>query len=208
LNFRKISTVNKIVKIALTGSIGMGKTSTLKTLESMGFPVFDADLEVHRLLSVDNSVINFLKQHFSKAFVHGVLDRKRLRDQAFSENKIGLLEAQLHPRVKIALDAFFAKCVSEGHSVVIADMPLLFEAGFEQYFDYVLVVYCSKELQLQRLKERGLPDSLIVSILKRQYTTRRKRLLGDFSLQTGASEAHIKRRLLTFLSSIGVVCAK
>jgi transcription termination factor Rho len=166
--------------MALTGGIASGKSTVCRLLREWlpGVVIFDCDAAVRRLLDEDPEIARQVHADFGESALDaaGRIDRNFLRGRVFSDDAARLrLEAILHPRVRQECLDFREKASHSGASLFVADVPLLFEKGFDFGQEQVLVVASSRATQIQRLKARnGLDDSLIDSILAAQLPAEEK----------------------------------
>jgi dephospho-CoA kinase len=173
--------------VALTGSIGMGKSTTSAMFKDLGVPIWDADAAVHRLYAPDGAAISPLKALIPEAIgAHGVdrniLTHKILQDPGLLKQ----IEAIVHPLVGKDRADFLAAARDQGASLVLVDVPLLFETGGEAYVDAVIVVSCSPEMQRARVLARpGMTEVKFASIVARQTPDDVKRAKADFVIDTG-----------------------
>ena len=173
--------------VALTGSIGMGKSTTSAMFKDLGVPIWDADAAVHRLYAPDGAAISPLKALIPEAIgAHGVdrniLTHKILQDPGLLKQ----IEAIVHPLVGKDRADFLAAARDQGASLVLVDVPLLFETGGEAYVDAVIVVSCSPEMQRARVLARpGMTEEKFASIVARQTPDDVKRAKADFVIDTG-----------------------
>jgi len=173
--------------VALTGSIGMGKSTTSAMFKDLGVPIWDADAAVHRLYAPDGAAISPLKALIPEAIgAHGVdrniLTHKILQDPGLLKQ----IEAIVHPLVGKDRADFLAATRDQGASLVLVDVPLLFETGGEAYVDAVIVVSCSPEMQRARVLARpGMTEEKFASIVARQTPDDVKRAKADFVIDTG-----------------------
>lgn len=173
--------------VALTGSIGMGKSTTSAMFKDLGVPIWDADAAVHRLYAPDGAAIPPLQALIPEAVGpegvdRTVLTRKILQDPGLLKQ----IEAIVHPLVgKDRADFLVAAC-EQGAPLVMVDVPLLFETGGEAYVDAVIVVSCPPDLQRARVLARpGMTEEKFESILARQTPDEVKRAKSDFVIDTG-----------------------
>ena len=145
-----------MIKIGLTGSIGMGKSETAKIFSDLGVPVYDADASVHKLYEAGNKGALAIKNLYPEAISKdGSVDRKVLGGIVVgNKNKIKKLEEIIHPLLQEDRAIFFEKNINE--KVVILDIPLLYETNGEKHVDYVIVVSTSEKIQRERVLKR--PD--------------------------------------------------
>ena len=174
-----------MIKIALTGSIGMGKTTVAKMFEEAGVSVFDADAVVRRLQGPGGALVEKIGELFPGTVRCGTLDRECLAHIVLADpSKLKALEGIVHPTVQAWREAFI-----EEHSTapaLIFEIPLLFETGSEKQFDKVVVVSAPAEVQRARaLARQGMSEAKLDSILQRQMPDEEKRRRADFVIDTG-----------------------
>lgn len=172
------------MKIALTGSIGMGKSTVAAMFERAGIPVFDSDAEVHRLQARGGALLAPIEQRFSGVVVGGTLDRAALAERVLADPcELAALEAIVHPAVQQAREDFLASHADA--PALLFDIPLLFETGGEADFDKVIVVSATPELQRQRVLGReGMTPEKLAAILDRQMEDTEKRRRADWVIDT------------------------
>jgi len=183
--------------LALTGSVGMGKTTAARMLRRLGVPVHDADAEVHRLLGPGGSAVAPVAAAFPGTRRGMTIDRTALGQLVF-ENPSALkrLEAILHPLVREAERRFLARARRERRPLVVLDIPLLFETGGERRCDGVLVVSAPRAIQLARLMSRPeMTAQRLTAIEARQLPDAEKRSRADWVIPTGLGRRESLRRL-------------
>ena len=172
--------------IGLTGSIGMGKSTTAKMFAEEGVPVFDADAVVHALYAPGGNAVAEIETAFPGTTGPEGVDRTKLsatlaRDPAGFEK----LEAIVHPLVAAAREAFLEEARADGHWAVILDIPLLFESGREDAFDVLVVVSAPEDVQRERVLARpGMTVEKFEAIKARQSPDHEKRARADFVVDT------------------------
>jgi dephospho-CoA kinase len=183
--------------LGLTGSIGMGKTTAAQMLRRMGLPLHDADLAVHRLLAKGGAAVAAIEVAFPGVVADGAVDRERLGAQVFEDRAaLKRLEGILHPAVRRTTRAFLGRQVRAGRSLVVLDIPLLFETGAETLCDAVVVVTAPPFVQRARvMARRGMTPARFQAILAKQMPDREKRRRADFVVNTGLSKAATLRQL-------------
>ena len=161
--------------LGLTGSIGMGKSTTARLFAEAGVPVYDADATVHELY--EGEAVTAIEAAFPGTTANGKVDRARLSARVVQDRAaIRRLEQIVHPMLGTSRQKFFADAQASGAPVVVVDVPLLFETGGEKRVDAVVVVTASPELQRQRVLARGtMDDETFNSILARQMPDEEKR---------------------------------
>lgn len=170
-------------KLALTGSIGMGKSTTSALFAAEGVPVWDADAAVHRLYAFGGAAVGPVSQLCPAALQDGALDRGALKAWiARDPQALPAIEAVVHPLVAADRDRFAAEIVSD---IAVFDIPLLFEKGSEAEFDATLLVTAPASLQRSRVMERpGMTEDQFRLILSRQMPDRQKRARATHIVET------------------------
>ncbi|MFQ6546898.1 dephospho-CoA kinase [Aestuariibius sp. 2305UL40-4] len=189
------------VKLGLTGSIGMGKSTTAAMFAEAGVPVWDADAAVHRLYAAGGAAIGPVGEVFPSAIEDGAVSRERLKEIiAGDPGALGRIEAIVHPLVAQDRARFLAGAEAP---VVLFDIPLLFETGADAWLDKVIVVTASAEEQRRRVLERGtLSAAEFDAILARQMPDAEKRARADFVIETKSMD-HARRRVAEILEELG-----
>src|SRR5437763_16076747 len=143
--------------LGLTGSIGMGKSTTAKLFMEAGVPVYDADAAVHKIY--EGEAAPAIEAAFPGTTVDGRVDRAKLSAKVVHDQAaIKQLEQIVHPMLGASRKKFFADAEAAHALVVVLDIPLLFETGGEKRVDAVVVVSTSEELQRERVLARGTMD--------------------------------------------------
>ena len=183
--------------LALTGSIGMGKSTASDLLRRMGVPVHDADAEVHRLFARGGRAVAAVARAFPEAVVDGAVNRKTLGGIVFDDvEKLRELEGIVHPLVRLASERFIRRARARRRPVVVLDIPLLFEAGAGRRFDAAMVVSAPAFVQAARVLARpGVTRARLEAIRARQVPDRVKRRKTDFVIPTGLGRRLTLRRL-------------
>ncbi|MBP2577396.1 dephospho-CoA kinase [Agrobacterium tumefaciens] len=175
-----------MIVIGLTGSIGMGKTTTAKLFAGEGVPVLDSDEVVHGLYRTEAAPL--IEAAFPGTTVSGVVDRQKLVD-VLRKNpaNFGRLEEIVHPLVRKRQEAFLAAARKDDRQFALLDIPLLFETGAESRVDKVVVVSCAPEIQRERVLSRpGMTEEKFEMILARQTPDAEKRRRADFIVDSGS----------------------
>lgn len=186
-----------MIRLGLTGSIGMGKSTTAKMFAEEGVPVHDSDETVHRLYG--GVAAPKVEAAFPGVVVNGVVDRRRLAARVLDDqNALRRLGAIVHPLVRADADAFVERHRRLETPLVVLDIPLLFETGGTDRVDSILVVTASPEVQRQRVMARpGMTEEKFAAILANQVPDREKRRNADFVIDTGqgleAARADVRR---------------
>ena len=193
-----------MIRIALTGSIGMGKSTVAKMFEKAGVPVFDADAVVRQLQGPGGKLVEEIGELFPGCVRCGTLDRECLAEIVLANpDKLSILERIVHPVVRNAREEFIAQ--HREAPALIFEIPLLFETGGAKDFDKVIVVSAPPEVQRKRVLERtGMTTAKLESILARQMPDGEKRSLADFVVNTGTDLSTTETQIREILSCLGV----
>jgi dephospho-CoA kinase len=176
-----------VIKLGLTGSIGMGKSTIAAMFADEGVPVWDADLAVHRLYAESGPVQDRLVEAFGDVITDGIVDRQKLSAALKGEAaNFERLNAIVHPALADDRKSFFA--AHQDRPLVLVDIPLLYEVGAESYLDKVLVVSAPADVQAARVLARaGMTEAKFEAILARQMPDGEKRARADFVIDTSKS---------------------
>jgi dephospho-CoA kinase len=186
--------------LGLTGSIGMGKSTTAKLFAEAGVPVYDADAAVHQLY--EREAAPAIEAAFPGTTTAGKVDRAKLSAHVVHDPAaMRRLEEIVHPMLGVSRQKFFADAEAAGAPVVVVDVPLLFETGGETRVDAVVVVTTSPELQRERVLARGAMDEeKFNSILARQLPDAEKRKRADFVVDTSHGLDPVRARIRDILT--------
>ena len=193
-----------MIILGLTGSIGMGKTTTAALFNAQGVPVFDVDAAVHRLYSEDVHLIEAIGQRFPGAVRDGTIDRTIL-GELIREDKTALpaLEALVHPAVARARAGWLKAEQKKGSKAVLFDIPLLFETGGDKKVDKTIVVSAPKSVQKQRVLSRpNMSEARFSHLLSCQMPDREKRNRADFIIDTSKGLEDARRQVQSILRQI------
>lgn len=176
-----------MIILGLTGSIGMGKSTTGRMFADEGALLWDADAAVHRLYARGGAAVDPLGETFPSVVVDGAVDRTRLAEiLGRDETAFKRLEAIVHPLVAQDRAEDLAAARAEGVRLAVLDIPLLFETGGDQFVDAVVVVTADPEVQAARVLARpGMTRDRFEAILARQTPDAEKRRRADFLVDTG-----------------------
>ena len=145
-----------MIILGLTGSIGMGKSTTANMFAEAGFPVYDADAEVHALYEKDGAAVGPLSERFGDILKNGGIDRAALRAKVVDNpDAMKDLEAIVHPLVGLSQMKFRQQALDTKKSFAVLDIPLLFETGGDARCDHVAVVTAPADVQKARVLQRG-----------------------------------------------------
>ncbi|MGJ8569111.1 MAG: dephospho-CoA kinase [Hoeflea sp.] len=174
-----------MIIIGLTGSIGMGKSTTSDMFKALGVPVISADETVHQLYSGEAAPL--IEAAFPGTAPDGVVDRKILSEKLMAApEEFKRLEAIIHPLVRAREQSFLKEAIARDEPMVLLDIPLLFETGTTDRVDVIVVVSCAPEIQRQRVLARpGMTAEKFEAILDRQMPDAEKRQRADHVIDTG-----------------------
>ena len=191
--------------IGLTGSLGMGKSTTARFFAEEGVPVHDADAAVHALY--EGEAVTAIEQAFPGSTVGGKVDRGRLAAVVL-HNAAALkkLEAIVHPRVRAAEERLLAEAEAQGEKIAVLDIPLLFETGSEARVDAIVVVSAPPELQEDRVLTRpGMTKDKMETIFARQIPDAEKRRRADFVVDTSRGFDAARAQVRAILDAIATM---
>ena len=181
--------------VGLTGGMGCGKSTAAAHFAELGFRRLDADQVVREELLTDPEVMELIEGRFGAGVINelGRVARDRLGAIVFTDRSaLQWLEQLLHPRLRARWKAIFAQAKGERF---IVEVPLLFENGMENWFDFTVCVTTDSALQLQRLEKRGIPPDLARQRLARQWPLARKCELADFVLLNDGTPAFLREQI-------------
>lgn len=180
--------IKPLLKLGLTGSIGMGKSTTAAMFAKRGLPVYDADAAVHAIYAPGGLAVAPLESAFPGVTGEdGGIDRAKLRE-AVTGNEAAMkqLEAIVHPLVGAMQRDFLERAAADGADIVVLDIPLLFENGGDKRVDAIVVVTAPEAVQRERVMARGqMTEAQFMAILARQTPDAEKRKRADFVINTG-----------------------
>jgi dephospho-CoA kinase len=181
--------------LGLTGSIGMGKSTTADMFRKLGVPVHDADATVHSLYSGEAAPL--IEAAFPGSTTDDVVDRQRLGAAVLGDPAaVARLEAIVHPLVAARRDAFLADAAARNVPLAVLDIPLLFETGGERLCDAVAVVSAPAPVQRQRVLSRaGMTEARLEAILQRQTPDSVKRARAHVVIDTGRGVEAARRQV-------------
>jgi len=172
-----------LIVLGLTGSIGMGKSTTADMFKARSIPVFDADAAVHELYR--GEAVTLIEAAFPGVVRNGAVDRGLLGTEVFNNPEaLACLEAIVHPLVRGKRDVFLRNMKAQGHGIVVLDIPLLMETQAAEV-DFILLVTAPESVQRERLLARpGMTNEKLTAILTRQMPDAEKRAKADFIIDT------------------------
>jgi dephospho-CoA kinase len=197
-----------MIPIALTGSIGMGKSAVAKMFERAGVPLFDADAEVRALQGPGGALVETIARRFPGSVRDGAVDREALSALVLGQpEELAALEAIVHPAVHQARTRFI---LNHGDApALLFEIPLLFETGGEGAFDKVIVVSAPEEVQRERVLARpGMTPAKLDAMLSRQMPDEDKRKRADFVIDTSGTLAETERQVEHILACLGLAAGE
>jgi dephospho-CoA kinase len=188
--------------LGLTGSVGMGKSTTAQMFVSEGVPTFDADAAVHQLYKGEAAPL--IEREFPGTTKNGAVDREKLSSQVVGKPEaLARLEKLVHPLVGEMRAKFMADAQKEGAKAVLLDIPLLFETGDPSKFHAVIVVSAPADVQRERVLARpGMTAEKFEAILKRQTPDSEKRARADFVINTGEGLESARKQVKQVLAEV------
>jgi dephospho-CoA kinase len=189
-----------MIVLGLTGSIGMGKSTTAKLFAEAGVPVYDADATVHKVY--EGEAVPAIEAAFPGTTADGKVDRARLSARVVQDPAaIRQLEQIVHPMLGAYHRKFLDDAERSGAPVAVVDVPLLFETGGDKRVDAVVVVTTSPETQRERLLARGtMTKEALDAILARQMPDAEKRKRADFVVDTSHGLDPVRARISDILA--------
>ena len=188
--------------VGLTGSIGMGKSTTAAMFKARGVPVHDADAAVHRLYR--GRAVEPVEAAFPGVTSNGAVDRARLSKRVLGDAAaLAQLERIVHPLVRESETAFLAQGRAAGHPLALIDVPLLFESGEASRVDVIVVATADAVTQRARVLARpGMTEAKLDAILARQMPDRDKRRSAHFLVDSGRGLPAAERQVEAILRAL------
>jgi dephospho-CoA kinase len=176
-----------VIILGLTGSIGMGKSTTARLIAEEGAPVYDSDAIVHALYAKGGGAVEAVGREFPAALKDGAIDRSALSQAVLADDAaMKRLEAIVHPLVRAEQAKFLRQHHAAGAPLVVLDIPLLFETAADKLVDAVIVVTAPADVQRQRALARpNMDERKFAHILSKQMPDAEKRERADFLVNTG-----------------------
>jgi dephospho-CoA kinase len=188
-----------MIVLGLTGSIGMGKSTTAGLFAEAGVPVYDADAAVHMLY--EGEAVPAIEAAFPGTTANGKVDRNELSARVVHDpSAMRRLEQIVHPMLGASRQKFLVEAERSGAAVAVVDVPLLFETGGEGRVDAVVVVTTSPEIQRERILARpNMTDEKLDAILARQMPDAEKRRRANFVVDTSHGLDPVRMRIRDIL---------
>ncbi len=194
--------------IGLTGGLGTGKTTVLKLFKNSGAYTIDADKLVHQTLKKPSTIKKLaaiigkgiLIERAAKTFIN----KKRMADIIFNDvQKRKSVEKLIHPEVMKAAKDFKTKILAKKRdAIIVFEVPLLLEAGYEKIFDKIIVVYCSKKIAVNRVLRHGLSRKRALQRMRAQLPISRKKAAADFLINNNLSISNTKSQVKEIFKKI------
>ena len=190
------------IKIGITGSIGMGKSTVSSIFRNNNIKVWDADFEVHNLYKKGKEGYNSIISIYPELEDKEEINRKKV-SFLIKEKKINLklIEQIIHPLLIKSREKFIKK--NEGEKILIFDIPLLYETNAQTWLNYVITVYCSEKNQINRLKKRKDFDTKKINyLISKQMPISQKNKKADFVINTDQDMRQTERRVLDIIKTV------
>lgn len=197
-----------MIILGLTGSIGMGKSTTAKMFAAEGVPVHDADAVVHQLY--EGEATPLIEVAFPGTTSGGKVDRVKLGQRVLGDAAaIKRLEGIVHPLVTAARERFVAEAERSGASVAVLDIPLLYETGGDKRCDAVVVVSAPADMQRERAFERpGMTEQKLAALMVKQMPDAEKRARADFVVDTSQGLDAARAQVRDILARVAKMAKK
>lgn len=186
------------IKIAITGGIGSGKSTVASIIAEQGYQVISCD-DVYRRLLESEAVVELLAKEFGNIINFGKLDRKKLADIVFcDEKKLQRLNEITHPLI---MEQTFKLMREE--SIAFCEVPLLFESGYEKYFDGVIVVLRDKDERVNSVVKRdNIPENAVLSRICNQFDYEKADFNGCYVIQNTSDTADLRKKTIKILDEL------
>ena len=187
-------------KLGLTGNIGCGKSSVSEILEENGFAIVDADKIARGIYNYDDIMLE-MKKNFPSAIVNNTVDRAILANIVFSDRKkLNLLNEITHKKIRSLMEEEINYYEKNDVKVVVLDVPLLFEAGFDKMADFIVVVICDLEEQINRIIKRdGIKREDAINRINSQMSQEEKMKRADFVIDNSKNKDELKKNVIKFI---------
>jgi dephospho-CoA kinase len=191
-----------LILLGLTGSIGMGKSTTAAMFREAGVPVYDADAEVHASYARGGACVGPVGAAFPGVVKDGAIDREALRQAVLGKpEELRRLNGVVHPIIGELRHRFFEEAEAQGADLVLLDIPLLFEGGGDRNLDAVAVVTAPAEVQRARVLQReGMTPERFEAILSHQMSDADKRARADFVIDTSDGVEPVRRQVAEIIA--------
>ena len=191
-----------VIKIGITGSIGMGKSTVSSIFRNNNIKVWDADFEVHNLYKKGEEGYNSIISIYPELKDKVEINRKKVSN-LLREKKIDLklIEEIIHPLLIRSREEFIKK--NKKDKLLIFDIPLLYETKAYIWLDYVINVFCSKKNQIERLKQRENFDIKKINyLISKQISVNQKNKKADYVINTDQDLKQVERQVINFIKTM------
>lgn len=190
--------------IGLTGSIGMGKSTTAAMFREAGIPVYDADVAVHAAYDVGGVAVGPVGEAFPGTVREGRVDREALRNAVLGKPEaMAKLNSIVHPLIGASRAETFAAATAAGADMIVLDVPLIYETGGEKNMDAVIVVSAPAEMQRGRVLAReGMSPERLDAILAQQLPDAEKRRRADYVIDTGRGLEAAREQVVAVIAEL------
>lgn len=190
-----------MIVVGVTGGIASGKSTIAAIFAAGGVPVFDADQAVHEAYAAPPAG---LARAYPELMSGGVIDRDRLSSALETDPEmLAKLEAIMHPIVRAGAEAFLADSRKTGHSMVVLDIPLLFETGLDALCHFTVVATAPADIRRDRVDDRGsMSTALFRRLVERQMSDRDKIEKADYVVDTDAPPALVEKTIRTIIDEL------
>ena len=191
-----------VIKVGITGSIGMGKSTVSSIFRNNDIKVWDADFEVHNLYKKGKEGYNFIISIYPELKDKVEINRQKVSN-LLSEKKIDLklIEEIIHPLLIRSREEFIKK--NKKDKLLIFDIPLLYETNAYIWLDYVINVFCSKKNQIERLKQRKNFDIKKINyLISKQISVNQKNKKADYVINTDQDLKQVERQVINFIKTM------
>ncbi len=192
------------IKIGITGSIGMGKTTVLLMFKKNGIKVWNADLEVHKLYKNGNEGYEKIISIYPELKDKIEIDRKKVSN-LIRQKKIDLkkIEKIIYPLLKKNRLDFIKE--NEKERIIAFEIPLLYETGANKWLDYIISVYCSKKTQMERLnKRKNFNKDKINYLLSKQISVKNKNKFANFLINTDQNIVDVEKEVRKIVKTLEI----
>lgn len=194
--------MTRSIVVGLTGNMGAGKSTAVKMIRELVVPVFEADRVVHILMRDNREMKALFYRKFPESIVNDEINRSVL-SVLIEEKKLDVrqLEQMIYPFLENELQNFFRRHSRE--PVVVLDVPLLFEAGWDKFCDQIIVVSAPAEVLKQRVSERfGMTEEKYLALTARQMPDDEKRKRADYVIETQDGIEPVRQKLIEIMDEI------
>lgn len=189
----------KLKKVAITGGVASGKSAVCKIFRDLGAFVIDADKVVHQLLSSDTDLAQQVVRLLGKEILeNGMLSRQKIADKVFKDPEIlDALEKLLHPALLSKMEEFYhSACEQNTASLFVAEIPLLYEIGWERFFDVVIALQSDEATCRRRFEKNHPSPNDYEQRMKRQWPTDKKKQLAHYTLYNNNSLDNLQKQVV------------